>query len=270
VCPHCGLEIPKGKFCKYCGKPLSPVESTSVTETRAAAVPSSEGVDTPEGMSRVSMGSDDAVAQLPNFGLTIEPFDSRSLAILMSRSELVIIDSELDHMIELIQATRQALKLKEADRALLNKRAEELRGSFEKLKSRREELRAVQGLLPLEQAVSDNDLYRSKLRKLDEAEGQLDKTVYEEQHELLVTRLKQIEKELKTSLKLTRQGLKALEAKKKQLKRELSRLDAKYKIGDMSESSYLQSKSQVGRTISILELAHGTLVEILKKAEKKQ
>ena len=133
TCPSCGMEVPEGSFCKSCGKPL--------------AVTEEDTLDPEDFGAPVDLGSPmgDETTLAVRFGMTVEGMDQREFVTLMSRAELEVIRKELDTLVEQIQATRQALKLRQADKAILTARAEDLRAAFDKTKTRREELSGFRG-----------------------------------------------------------------------------------------------------------------------------
>ncbi|NWF96660.1 MAG: hypothetical protein HXY34_11020 [Candidatus Thorarchaeota archaeon] len=265
LCPACGLEVPMGRFCKNCGSPLPtellPAEETSQQELVA------DGQVEPEPSEDQTKSDLDEVA-LPDFGVQIDGIDSMTLALLLSRSELELIDAELDHMIGVIQATRQALKLTQADKAVLTRRAEELKESFESLKSRREELGRVSGEVILESILKDIHSQRKKLEKLEAAAETLDASVVREQKTQLTSRLKELDSDRKTALKVAKGWLKAFEQRLKEMDREMSRLDARHKIGEVADDSYEELRRRGDRLIRVVQGGQKRLDEMIRQAEK--
>ncbi|MGY5860039.1 MAG: zinc ribbon domain-containing protein, partial [Candidatus Thorarchaeota archaeon] len=135
-CPSCGLEVPEGKFCKLCGEPL--------TLSEIEPIPEHDGEQEQDiNFSEEIQEQEIEPVSLPHFEVTIENMSYEAGAILLAQSELIVIDDELDKIIEKIKATRQALQLQQADKAVLTARAETLRSEFEKTKTRRRELTSV-------------------------------------------------------------------------------------------------------------------------------
>ncbi|MFX0108969.1 MAG: hypothetical protein ACFE7R_11845, partial [Candidatus Hodarchaeota archaeon] len=214
VCPSCGNEVPIGRFCKSCGESLesmiSPLETTeseveaSISRTRTESFPPT----------------------LPDFGFIAEEFEPLEFAILMSRAELVVIRGELDSLIEQIQATRQALKLNEADKGILGDRADDLRRTFDSSKRRREELLRFKDELPLERILDIIREQNEKLSKREEMKESVDKSVYKEQIVQISDATKESKKKLKTDIKTAEKWAKSLQKIRQTLERTSSRLDA--------------------------------------------
>jgi chromosome segregation ATPase len=172
----------------------------------------------------------------------------------MAKDELEVIDRDLDELIRQIQATRQALSLKNADRVVLTARAETLRAVLDRTKSRRAELMSIKGPLTIETVLSELASEESKLSKLEQLEGSVDAQVYDEQYEDLIASIKKLKKELKGAVKEACEWLKGMSKKTKELRREASRLDARHKID---------------RSIEVLEGGQRALETILTMAERK-
>jgi hypothetical protein len=260
TCPFCGLEVPEGRFCKICGKPLNveiPPDSSKV-ESHVEEEPTSiDASQEPEPIVR------------PHFDITIEDMEHEAAVILLSRSELEVVDLELDSIIDRTKATRQALNLQQADKQVLTMRAEELRKEFEKTKSRRRELAAVSASLALEQLLEALDSDEARLKKLEEISGTLDKGVYKEQRTEILHSIKESRDGLKIAIKNTKTWLKGIKKTLKSLDKEVSRNEARFKIGDISRNNYDSSKSRLERNIRIVEGGQEQLVSLLRIAEKR-
>lgn len=256
-CPSCKSEVPIGRFCKSCGERL----------TAPPPVPTQSEIDTSE-PSEPIIPEEDVPANLPDFGLTIPGMDSLAFARVMSRAELSVIQKELDILIEQIRATRQALQLQHADKALLTARAEQLRAVFDKTKKRREELASGTGKLTLEKLHASFKEHEEKLVKLDAAEDSLDSAIYKEQRTRIITTLKTLKKELKSSIRTAEKWLKSMKKARSGLEKSSSRLDAQYKIGDISASTYDDSKARTGRSLQVLDVAREILDEAIEQAKK--
>ncbi|MHA1577275.1 MAG: hypothetical protein ACTSU3_07925, partial [Candidatus Thorarchaeota archaeon] len=152
TCPSCGIDTPEGRFCKFCGKPLPENDVSPITDNIES--------DTFEDETDFESDSDDAVSEIaevtyPSFGFTIDSMDEQTIAILFSQSELGVLNSELDGIIDKTRATRQALELEHADKEILATRALELKEQFDKTKRRRDELKQVIGVLPLKRTFDE-------------------------------------------------------------------------------------------------------------------
>jgi len=260
-CPSCGQEVPEGRFCKLCGGLLPTVDN--------ANPPLEIEVQT-EDLSDSNMTiEEDVTSSLPHFEIVIDDMDYESSVILLSRAELEVIDDELDRIVEKTRATRQALQLQQADKAVLTLRAETLRAEFERLKQRKGELIAVKQKLILQTILEGLNKHEERLTKLKAIEGALDKDVYNEQHEEIVRIIKELRSNLKDSIKLGKKWMKGIKKTIKALQKEISRLDAKYKIGDLSRSSYEDSTSKIERAMLILEGGQKRLDELLTIAMKR-
>jgi len=251
-CPSCGKEVPSGRFCNSCGYTLPMIDSSEPDESFH------EDLTPPR-----------AQKPIPRFEFLIDGMDALASATLLARAELEIIDDELDLLIEQIGATRQALQLKEADKAVLSDRATHLRKLFDQTKTRREELTAFGGSLPLEAILNNLEEQETKISKLEEVEGSLDKIVFKEQESEIKAKLKSLKRELKSAIKETGRWLNSLTKTRKVLVREASRLDAKHKIGDISTSAYESSKWKVERSIRVIDVGYKMLDETLELAKKR-
>jgi len=265
-CPSCGIDTPEGRFCKFCGKPLSEIEKSPVDDFAENDVVEDD-VDFESDLDEVV--SEVEHISYPSFGFAIDSMDDKSSAILFSRSELGVLNRELDGIIEKTRATRQALELEHADKEILATRAFELKNQFEMTKSRRDELNQVLGDLPIRSTFDELELQERKLTKLEEIEKSLDSVVYEEERTKILIKLKTLRKDLKSALKTSKQWTKGMNKKLKELRRELSRLDAKLKIGDISRTAFDTQKQEVDRCIGIIELGKTSLEQMLEAASRK-
>jgi DNA repair exonuclease SbcCD ATPase subunit len=259
-CPSCGLEVPEGKFCKLCGEPLilsqiEPVPELDIVEEQEVNI--SEEIPETE------------PASLPHFEVTIENMSYEAGAILLAHSELKVIDEELDKIIEKIKATRQALQLQQADKTVLTTRVDTLRSEFEKTKKRRRELISIKEKLVLEQLLEALDKHEDRLAKLEEISGTLDKDVYKEQRIEILDTIKDLRSNLKDAIKTGKKWAKGISKALKQLDKEMNRLDAKFKIGDVSRPKYEAAKEKIERAIKVVTGGQKRLDELLKLAAKK-
>ncbi|MGY5861021.1 MAG: hypothetical protein RTU09_01410 [Candidatus Thorarchaeota archaeon] len=255
VCSHCGDEVPEGQFCKSCGKPL---------HEHSDSIDFGEEEDYPPLVAPIS----DAPLRLPEFGVIVKGMDEEALCSLLARAEISVLDAELDHLIEEVQATRQALRLEHADKGALAVRAEHLRETLEEAKKRRSELLEVKWTLRIEQIIEELDSLESKLSKLKEMRSSVDKEVYQEQGKRITKKLKGLKKEFGPAKKEARGWFKRMTKAQKELLRERNRLDAKHKIGDLSNRIYRESKSKVDRSLRILEGGLEILDGLMKIVEK--
>jgi DNA repair exonuclease SbcCD ATPase subunit len=260
TCPFCGLEVPEGRFCKICGKPLDTEIPLSSQESEAQFE---------EDTDPIIPSKEPEQVVFPHFDVTVEDMEQEAAVILLSRSELEVVDLELDNIIERTKATRQALQLQQADKEVLTVRAEELRSAFEKTKSRRRELIAVSAQLLLEKLVAALDKDEERLEKLEAISGTLDKDVYKEQKAEIVTSLKELRTNLKEAIKSAKKWVKGIKKTLKKLDKEVSRVEAKFKIGDINIDSYDSSKARLQRSIRIVEGGRERLISLLRIAEKR-
>jgi len=264
VCPSCELEVPDGRFCKFCGKPLH------------EGIPDSNQDDSTDSTTSIvndlfADDDDDEVSSsvsYPDFHFRIDGMDPESMAILFSEVELISLDKNLDILIHEISATRQALDLKHADKELLAARAQSLRSAFDTTKTRRTELRETQGILPLRRALTSLEKQVAKYEKLKEVKKKIDESIYEEEKTKILLRIKSFRKDLKSSLKISRQWLKGMKSESKRLRREKSRLEAKLKIGDISQTAYDVKMNETMSSLEIIEGGRETLEKVVRQAEK--
>jgi chromosome segregation ATPase len=257
ICPNCEQEVPEGRYCNICGHEL-PVSS-----------PPPPPREPNEEEAAWEAPSESTSFEMPHFDVTVEDMPREAAAILLSRAELEVIDGELDRIIDQTRATRQALQLKEADREVLIKRAEELKTEFERLRDRKKDLSRVSAVLPLERLLDDFDHHEERLVKLKEIQGSVDKDVFEEQKSEIIQNLKSLKSSLKNAVKETKRWSKGIRKTEKTLQKELSRLDAKHKIGDLSRTAYEGSVYQTKRSMSLLEGGAKRLDELLERAGSK-
>jgi len=255
VCSSCGEEIPRGRFCKSCGRPL---------HEHSDLIDFGDEEDTPPFIASIS----DEPLRLPEFGVIVKGMDEKALCCLLARTEISVLDAELDSLIEEVQATRQALRLEHADKGALAARSEHLRETLEGAKKRRSELLEVRWTLRIEQIIEELDSLESKISKLKEMRSSVDKEVYQEQGERITKKLKILKKEFGPAKKEARSWFKRMIKAQKELQRESNRLDAKHKIGDLSGRIYRESKSKVDRSLRILEGGLEILGGLMKTAEK--
>ena len=99
-CPSCGIDTPEGRFCKFCGKPLSEIEKSPVDDFAENDVVEDD-VDFESDLDEVV--SEVEHISYPSFGFVIDSMDDKSSAILFSQSELGVLNNELDGIIEKTQ-----------------------------------------------------------------------------------------------------------------------------------------------------------------------
>ena len=254
TCLSCGLEVPEGKYCKICGEPLPQSEIENTIE---------QDLDLSEEIQETELVS------LPHFDVTIENMHSDAAAVLLAHAELVVIDKELNRIIEKTKATRQALQLKQADKTVLTARAEVLRAEFEQMKTRRRELISVKNKLVLEQILEDLDKHEGRLAKLEEIAGTVDKEVYREQRAEILQTIKDLRSNLKEAIKTGKKWAKGIKKTLKIYDKEISRINAKFKIGDISRSKYETSIAKLEREIKVLTGGQKRLDELLQRAGKR-
>lgn len=260
TCPFCGMEVPEGSFCKICGKPLDTEVPLNSPEVEPQFEEDMEPYGPPPELEKMV---------LPHFDVTIEDMEHEAVVVLLSRSELEVVDLELDTIIERTKATRQALQLQQADKQILTVRAEELRDEFEKTKSRRRELTAVSAPLVLEKLLDALDKDEERLAKLEAISGTVDKDVYKEQRVEILNSIKELRGNLKQAIKTAKQWVKGIKKTLKKLDKEISRVEAKFKIGDISRDSYDSSIARLKRSIRIVEGGQKRLISLLRIAEKR-
>ena len=259
TCPFCNLEVPEGRYCKLCGKPLHADES--------------QHAETPDYIDDEEPTSSDVEpvtkVSYPHFDVTISDMEYEAAIELLTRAELEVVDLELDILIDKTKATRQALQLQHADKTVLTARAEELRAEFEKTKSRRRELKAVENPLTLEQLLEALDTHEGRLSKLESISGTVDKDVYNEQRTEIINTLKELRGNLKNAIKTAKKWVNGIKKTLKRLEKEISRVNAKFRIGDISRDTYESSKYRLERNIRIVEGGKARLIALLRLAEKR-
>ncbi|MHA1770789.1 MAG: hypothetical protein ACTSYL_10000 [Candidatus Thorarchaeota archaeon] len=236
-----------------------PVEEEQVEETTPPAPAPSEATTAVEPIDE---------GHLPKLPVTVDDMDYLVLTYLLTQSELTILNDELDGLIEKIRATRQALSLDHADKQVLAARAEELKIAFERTKARKNELLRVKLSVPLQDLASDLRSEKTKLAKLEKISSTVDPQVYREQQRELNERIKYLKKEVKRETKLARSWLKAMQRKQREIEREINRLEAKHRIGEISTAQYEMQRSKTERSLHVLVGGIELLEKIVKYAEK--
>jgi hypothetical protein len=263
-CPFCNREVPDGKYCNLCGEPLHTGASADISEPEEPIISQvAETAEVPE----ENFPSEQI--SLPHFDVVIQDMPYEAAAILLSNAELVVLDDELDRIIEQTKATRQALQLQQADKAVLMERAEVLRGEFEHAKQRKHELSSVKEKLVLETILEALDKHEVRLSKLEGISGTLDKDVYEEQRGEILQTIKDLRANLKEANKLGNKWSKGIKNTLKALQKEMSRLDAKFKIGDIPRDKYELSRARMERGVRIIEDGQRRLDELLELTKKR-
>ena len=263
-CPFCSHEVPNGKYCNLCGQPLHSGDSSDFSEIEDSFT--SHPAETAE-MQEENTSSEPI--SLPHFDVVIQDMPYEAAVILLSGAELVVLDDELDRIIEQTKATRQALKLRQADKAVLTERAGVLRDEFERAKQRKRELTSVKEKLVLETILDALDKHEARFSKLEGIAGNLDKDVYEEQRIEILQTIKDLRAKLKEANKLGNKWSKGIKNTLKTLQKEMNRLDAKFKIGDIPRDQYESSKARMERGVRIIEDGQKRLDELLELTKKR-
>ncbi len=207
-------------------------------------------------------------APVVDFGIVLSGVDMSLLGPVLARIELGIINSELEEIIEQSRATRHALSLQKADKQILAARAEDLKDSLDDLKSRRKDLERVHSSLVIEEAVDKLESMKQKLTKLEEIKGTLDRDVFKEQHQKITSEIKRLKSRAKDELKRLQRWLKEIKRAEKDLRKASSKIEARYKIGDISKSAYELSMFENRRQSAILERTRLELDEITTNTKK--
>jgi len=262
-CPSCGQDVPNGKYCNLCGKPLILRDFQEVVESEDSF---------PDQVTETEVPETDAppdLATLPHFDISIQDMPSEAAVVLLSGAELIVLDEELDRIIDQTKATRQALQLQQADKGVLTVRAEALREEFERAKQRRHDLVVVKGRLPLETILENLDRHEARLSKLEGVAGTLDKDVYEEQRTEILQAIKALRTSEKDAIRTATKWSRGIKNTLKALQKEASRLDAKFKIGDISREKYESSRARLERGTRILEGGQKRLDDLLSQTKKR-
>lgn len=263
-CPSCGQKVTSGRFCKSCGRPLL---GEPEQEQARSSVTQSMDFRPNKGVSEVGPKSEEM--GIPSYGVSVDGVDSKVLSALLAQVELSVIRNELDHLINQIEATRKAVLLEHADKDVLASRAESLKEAFEKTKSRRALLIGAKGSLSIEAISAELAVQQSKLSKLERMSRSIDSDVYREEHDKIAQAVEGLRQDLKGATDESRAWIKALDSRIRALKREASRLEARFKIGDISARLYEESRLDVDRSIRILEGGQELLRSKLAAVQRK-
>ncbi|MGY5859779.1 MAG: hypothetical protein RTU63_10455, partial [Candidatus Thorarchaeota archaeon] len=131
------------------------------------------------------------------------------------------------------------------------------------------ELTSVKERLVLDQLLEVLDKHEDRLTKLEEISGTVDKDVYKEQRIEILETIKDLRSNLKNAVKTGKKWAKGISKTLKILDKEMSRLDAKFKIGDVSRPKYESSKVKLERAIKVVTGGQKRLDELLKLAGKR-
>ena len=82
-------------------------------------------------------------------------------------------------------------------------------------------------------------------------------------------RLKELRENLKHAIKTGKKWVKGIKKTLKKLDKDVSRVEAKFKIGDISRDSYDSSIARLKRSIKIVEGGQERLTSLLRIAEKR-
>ena len=107
------------------------------------------------------------------------------------------------------------------------------------------------------------------MEKLEAISGTVDKDVYKEQRVEILHSIKELRMNLKQSIKTAKKWVKGIKKTLKKLDKDVSRVEAKFKIGDISRDTYDSSISRLKRGIRIVEGGQERLVSLLRIAEKR-
>jgi DNA repair exonuclease SbcCD ATPase subunit len=219
-------------------------------------------MDVTAGMTR------EEVTPVIDFGIVLSGVDMSLLGPILARIELSIINSELEEIIEQSRATRHALSLQQADKQILASRAEDLKDSLDNLKSRRKDLERVSSFLVIEEVVDKLNSMKQKLTKLQEIKGTLDRDVFKEQHQKITSEIKRLKSMAKDEMKRLQRWLKEIKKVEKELRKASSKIEARYKIGDISMQAYDLSMVENKRQSAILKRTRLELDEIIVTTRK--
>ena len=99
--------------------------------------------------------------------------------------------------------------------------------------------------------------------------GFLCKDVYNEQKTEIVDTLKELRRNLKNAIKSSKKWIGGIKKTLKQLEKDISRVNAKFKIGDISRDTFESSKYRFERNIRIVKGGRERLETLIRLAEKR-
>jgi hypothetical protein len=117
--------------------------------------------------------------------------------------------------------------------------------------------------------LKELDKQELRFEKLEAIEGSVDKDVYKEQRIEITQQIKTLRDALKDAIKESKKWTKGIKKTLKTLGKETSRVDAKFKIGDISRDAYDIQSYNLKRSIKIVEGVQRRLDALLSRAEKK-
>lgn len=264
TCPHCGKETYKAPFCRFCGKPID-LREMEVREMKRGLEPLSEPRDEDVGeiMERVPLQevSEERriMEQLANFynwrHKLIELFLSKEAAA----DIFLDIYKEYRVKIQSINAKRMEII------SSLEQKLNELTTRLEQLKVRHEigeisDKQYITDKLAIDREISKirpklNMLYNIsnvKLAEIPEYEEKLRrfKDEINEHGESLGLSREDVEMVIR-DLNETLESLKGLLDIHKRLKRELDKIELRYRIGEITEEEYQAAKQRIERQMQL-------------------
>ncbi|RLG07816.1 MAG: hypothetical protein DRN59_00460 [Thaumarchaeota archaeon] len=258
ICPHCGHETYKAPFCTFCGKPLNPDEA-SMSESSEEA-------------QRENQSREEVEKQIPEIS------EERKLVEQLSnylnwRHKLIEVflngEASPDIFLDVYKEYREKIQAINSKRLeiinSLQQRMNELTNRLEQLKVRHEvgeisdrqyitdklsidrELSKLKPKLNLLHNIFDVKLadipsYEEKIRNLrnEISEKGQSMGLSEESVKMIVEDLDQTLESLKDLLELH-----------KKLKKELDKLELRYKIGELTEEEYQAAKQKIERQMQL-------------------
>ena len=121
----------------------------------------------------------------------------------------------------------------------------------------------------IEQLIDALDKHEERLEKLEEISGTVDKDVYKEQRVEILQTIKDLRNNLKDAIRTGKKWSKGISKTLKKLDKEMNRLNAKFKIGDISRPKFEESKTRLERAILVVTGGQKRLDEVLKIASKR-
>jgi len=265
VCPHCGMLTNKAPFCKFCGKPLD-IESTQAPEeSKPPELPLSES-------------STEASQPLQETAPAPEVSEERKIIEQLSnlynwRNKLLDIflkgESSPEVVMDVYREYREKIKLMNEKRL---QKIRELEDKINELTSRLENLkiRHEVGEIPERQYITEKlnidrelsrlkpkltmlqNAFNIKLADIPEYESMIRGFRERFASEGESRGLSREDVELITSdLDEVLENLKGLIEQHKQLKKELEKIELRYKVGELTDEEYQSMKQKIERQLEM-------------------
>jgi len=186
--------------------------------------------------------------------------NEKSRKALISRAEQIVLDRELDRLTEEIMATRQALKLENADKQFLYNRAGCLATRLESIKNKRKSLGDFGNKLRIERLVGATEKLSHRRLKIPAEPGEDRNSTPLNIHDLSKMDGSDLKQYLEQEIEALERCIGSIDNAIRELRNKETELRARYDINSLSRSRYVAQRDDIRRETEILE----TCVELAR------